>query len=180
MIFSRTRASSLGIHCSFSHIPGRSLEWRSSFFSGAGNYRTFFFSLPGQLCSLVFPLHHNLKTYTREEMASQTQVMRAFGEHVVLCCCHLEEKGCETGFYWVSWKIPAVLLFSAPAPRPHLNPAYYVVYNHPKLGWDNIVRLHWRITAAKQQTRIWWQNWDWNLGSWSQVECPVILYLCCG
>lgn len=92
----------------------------------------------------------------------------------------LEEKGCETGFYWVSWKIPAVLLFSAPAPRPRLNPPYYIVYNHPKLGWDNIVHLHWRIMAAKQQTWIWWQNWDWNSGSWSQVECPVILYLCCG
>ena len=98
MIFSRTRASSLGIHCSFSHIPGRSLEWRSSCFSGAGNYRTFFFSLPGQLCSPVFPLHHNLKTYTREEMASQIQVMRAFGEHVVLCCCHLKRRDVKQDF----------------------------------------------------------------------------------
>ena len=62
----------------------------------------------------------------------------------------------------------------SPVPWSHLNPPNYIIYNHPELGWDNIVPLQWRIVAAKQRTWIWWQNWARNSGD-PEVKLRVLL-----
>ena len=175
MIFSRTRASSLGSHCSFPHIPGRSLEWRSSCFSRAGNYRTFFFSLPGQLCSLVFPLH-------RKEMAHRKRWHHRFRWWELLGSTWFSAAATWREGMWNRILLSLLedssrIAILSPATQPHLNPLYYIIYNHPKLGRDNLVPLHRRIMAAKQWTRIWRQNWDWNPGD-PEVKSSVLLSFC--
>lgn len=88
-----------------------------------------------------------------------------------------EKKGCETGFYSESLQDSSCIAILSPVPQSHFNPPNYIIYNHPKLGWGNIVPLHWRIMAAKQRTWIWWQNWDRNSGD-PEVKLGVLLSSC--
>ena len=166
------RARTLGSHCSFPHIPGRSLEWRSSCFSRAGSNRTFFCSLPGQICSLVF-ISKPGNLHIGRDGTTDSGDESFWGAHGSLLLPTWRE-GMWNRILLSLFEDSSCIAILSPVPWSHLNPPNYIIYNHPELGWDNIVPLQWRIVAAKQRTWIWWQNWARNSGD-PEVKLRVLL-----